>query len=94
MLSAKSYRHIVLCLVAEGASTQKRISAFVSLSQSTVSWHLKRLLNEGILGARSEKGRLLYALQLENEKIMKLLISYRESFVDSLVDRAIEMWSH
>ena len=94
LLRSKSYRHIVLCLVVEGASTQKRISAFVSLSQSTVSWHLKRLLNEGILGTRSEKGRLLYALQLEKGKIVKMLVSYRESFVDSLVDRAIEMWSH
>ena len=69
-------------------SSHKKISDFTGLSPSTVSWHIKKLLREGVINS-SERG---YVLQIEKSRIMKLLIAYRESFLDSLVDRAIEMW--
>ena len=34
----------------------------------------------------------IYTLDIEKERIMKLLISYQESFLDSVVNKAIEMW--
>ena len=88
LLRTKSYRGIIICLVSNGESSHKKISDFTGLSPSTVSWHIKKLLREGVINS-SERG---YVLQIEKSRIMKLLIAYRESFLDSLVDRAIEMW--
>ena len=88
LLRTKNYRGIIICLISNGKSSHKKISDFIGLSPSTVSWHLKRLAKEGVINS-SEKG---YVLQIEKNKIIKLLITYRESFLDSLVDRTIEMW--
>ena len=88
LLRTESYRKIIICLISNGESSHKKISDFVALSPSTVSWHLKRLVKEGVINS-SERG---YVLQIEKNKIIKLLIAYRKSFLDSLVDRTIEMW--
>ena len=93
LLRSKSQRHIIIFLVMKGASTNKSIANFAGLSQSTISWHLQRLLKEGVVGAKKEKDGTFYELQVEKERIIKLLIAYKESFLDSLVDRAVEMWT-
>jgi len=33
-----------------------------------------------------------YKLLINEEEIMKLLVYYKESFLDSLVNKTIEMW--
>jgi len=38
------------------------------------------------------KGRKTFYDVVDKQEIVNLLISYRESFLDSLVDRFVEMW--
>lgn len=92
LLRSKSHRHIIIYLISKGAGSQKLIASFVGLSQSTVSWHLKLLVEKGVVNAKKKNGGLVYFLQVGKGKILKLLIAYKESFLDSLVDRTIKMW--
>lgn len=88
LLRQKSTRQIILFLTENGKNSHGGIVDFVKLSPGTVSWHLDKLVRKGIL-KREEK---FYVLVYPKEEIVKLLISFKESFFDNLVDRAVEMW--
>ena len=67
------------------------IVKFTMLAPSTVSWYLKKLQNYEII-TKLEEGKTTYKLLIEENQIIVLLVSYKESFFDSLVDRVIDMW--
>jgi len=43
-------------------------------------------------GESMTSGNVVYELVGERDEIIKLLISFRESFLDELVDRVVDMW--
>lgn len=92
LLRQNSIRKIILFLVINKNATYIDVVNFVKLSPSTVSWHLAKLLREKIIGKRKNGKYLTYFLLVDKNEIMKVLISYRESFLDSLVNRVIEAW--
>jgi predicted transcriptional regulator len=87
LLRQKSVRNILLSLI-DGPKSHGKIVEVVGLSPSTVSWHLGKLLREEVVKKSGGK----YGLIIDKREIIKLLIAYRESFLDSLVDKAVEMW--
>jgi|SRR3989338_39050 len=88
LLRQKSIRQIILFLAENGKAHHGKIANFVKLSGATVSWHLGKLVRRGIV--KCENGA--YILLYPREEIVRLLVSFRESFFDSMVDRVIEMW--
>ena len=88
ILRQKSLRNIILFMLQNKKATNKSIVEFTHLSPSTVSWHLKKLLKENIIELKNES----YSLLASEEEIMKLLISYKESFLDNLVNKTIDLW--
>jgi predicted transcriptional regulator len=88
VLRQKSLRDIILSILAHGNCTHKFLVTSTHLSPSTISWHLKKLLREKILKLEEKT----YALLIPEEAIVKLLITYKESFLDSLVNQVIDMW--
>ena len=58
ILSLERPREILLNIVEHPASTQETLAAATKVSQPTVSWHLKRLLELGIV-ARRQDGRVV-----------------------------------
>lgn len=88
MLRQKSLRSIILFILQNKKATHRSLVEFTHLSPSTVSWHLKKLIKEKIILQENN----FYSLAVFEEEIIKLLISYRESFLDSLVNKTIEMW--
>lgn len=92
LLRQKSVRKILLHILLNENCSHEQIAGSVSLSPSTVSWHLKKLEDACIVGS-IKKGRYKsYCIKIEKEQIINLLIIYKESFLDTLVDRVIEMW--
>lgn len=85
-------RRIIFFLVEHPNSNHKRITEKMRLSPSTVSWHLKRLTEAEIL-KNIRRGRESYFKVSNPDLIIKVLISYRESFIDRLVDKFIESWT-
>ncbi len=77
-------------LLAPGASHGEILTQF-SLSASTLSFHLKKLLTSGI--ARQEKsGRENRYWVIEPDLVAKVLVAHRASFLDDVVDRFASVW--
>ena len=91
VLRQTALRKIILFLLAE-ESYHEEIVRFLRLSPSTVSWHLKKLTNEGIISTTKLGRKTKYKLAIDKEEIIKLLITYKESFLDARVNRTIEAW--
>jgi predicted transcriptional regulator len=88
----ESVRHILIHLLDSGRENHENIVNRLDLSPSTVSWHLKKLVNANIL-TKEMDGRKSY-YHIENVDIVKnTLIKYRASFLDKLVDHFIDMWN-
>ena len=85
-------RKIILFLVLNEKSNNEEISKFVNLSQSTVSWHISKLAKDKIISSEKIGNRTKYKLEADKNEIIKLLIIYKESFLDSLVNKVIESW--
>ena len=91
LLRQRNIRNIILFLLSQKECTHSEISSFVRISPGTVSWYLNRLIKKGIIG-KNANHKSVYYLLYPREEIMRLVISFRESFFDSLVDKVIEMW--
>ena len=92
LLRQESIRKIILFIMMNKNCNHEQIVKYVNLSPSTISWHLKKLQQERIITAEKKGRKTFYKLALDEKEIVNLLITYQESFVDTLVDRVIEMW--
>ncbi|MEK6828504.1 MAG: winged helix-turn-helix transcriptional regulator [Nanoarchaeota archaeon] len=91
LLRQGSIRKILALLATSKERTNKDLVRFTGLSPATISWHLGKLSNKKLI-AKNKKG--IYQLVSNRENIIRLLIVYRESFLDSLVNKTIEMWEN
>ncbi len=92
LLRQKKVREIVLFILTHSPCNHEQIVHAVHVSPSTVSWHLKKLEESNIVGFTKKGRKTFYHFLIDKEEIVKLFIVYQESFLDSLVDRVIEMW--
>lgn len=91
LLRRSSCRHILIQLLNNPDLNNKDLSLAVGLSPSTVSWNLNKLVEAEII-KREKIGRISRFTIVDPSKVTELLISYKESFLDTLVDGFIEMW--
>ena len=91
-LRQESIRRILLFLVSNEQNDRGSIADFVKLSPSAVSWHLKKLESRNIIKPIKDGKNTKYNLLIDKKEIISLLINYKESFLDSLVNKIIEMW--
>ena len=91
LVRRKTDRHILLLLLQNGTTTNEQLSEILHLSPSTVSWHIKKLVDADILDARATGRKIIYSVR-DSEFVSRVLIKYKESFLDKLVDRFVEMW--
>lgn len=63
----------------------------VPVSGSTVSFHLKKLIEAGIV-ADEKVGRKKIYRAPEADRIRRIVVRYRKSFTDDVVDRFAEAW--
>ena len=92
LLRQQKVREILLFILTHKGCSHSQIVASCGVSPSTITWHIKKLEKCKVVSIRKEGRHTYYSLAVDNEEIKKLLISYQESFLDSLVDRIIEMW--
>jgi predicted transcriptional regulator len=84
-------RHIILQLLNNPELNNKELSQAVGLSPSTISWNLNKLVEAGII-ERKKTGRISKFTIVDPPTVAELLICYKESFLDTLVDGFIEIW--
>jgi predicted transcriptional regulator len=91
-LRQKSMRGIILEVFSNPGCIHEDIVKKVNLAPSTVSWHLKKLIDSKIIGSTKTGRKTKFRVLIDKNVILNLLIIYRESFLDSIVDNIIEMW--
>lgn len=90
-LRRRTSRWILMYLLENPDANNKDISRSAGLSPSTVSWHMNKLLEAGIVERRVE-GRESYFRVKDPERIAGLIITYKESFLDRFVEGFVEAW--
>ena len=84
-------RRISTALLLNPGWTHRDLIQDVGVGASTVTFHLKKLLNSQIV--REERhGRMKRYWVVDPERVANVLIRYRQSFLDDLVDRFAEAW--
>tara|TARA_Y100000310_G_C20328077_1_gene643935 strand:- start:17 stop:547 length:531 start_codon:yes stop_codon:yes gene_type:complete len=91
LLRQDSIRKIVLHLMTGKRTNNERIAKKVGLSPSTTSWHLDKLVKADLVEKR-RRGRKIFFYIKDKEKIAGLLIGYKKTFFDELVDNFAEVW--
>jgi predicted transcriptional regulator len=81
-------RQIVLFILEQDMSTFNEIVNHTGKAPSTVSSHLKRLKEAGIISVRYGEYQL-YRI-VERDFVAEVLSKYKESFVDKVVDNYIQ----
>lgn len=69
----------------------KELSSAIGLSASTVSWHVKKLVDAEIV-EKTVNGRESNFEVSGAENVAELMITYKECFFDKMLDNFIEMW--
>lgn len=91
VLKLKTPRRIVIHLLQNPDSSYDQILSQFTFSKGALSFHMKKLLDSGIVRpARSASG-VTYAVANEDE-VARVIITYRTTFLDNLVDSFIESW--
>jgi DNA-binding transcriptional ArsR family regulator len=62
----------------------------VGKAPSTVSWHIKRLKEAGILNTNYGNDHFLYSIA-DKEMVNRILLEYKESFTDHVIENYIDM---
>lgn len=90
-LRYETTRHILLFLLEESTARNGAIAEELGVSPPTVSWHISRLVENGIV-SEVEDSRTTYYTVADEDLTMQLLVRYQESFVDRAVDNVLDFW--
>ena len=84
-------RLITLFLLDKRRATLHVIAESTDMSTSTAGFHLKKLIDAGIVFEEKDKEMVFYFIK-DKQPLMKLLIIHRKSFLDKLVDNFVSIW--
>jgi predicted transcriptional regulator len=90
-LRNETSRGLVLYLLLNPNSEFNEIASNFDLAPSKLAYHLTKLLDKDII-EKKKKGRTTLYKITDEGAVANVLISYRPSFLDSIVDNFIEAW--
>jgi predicted transcriptional regulator len=92
ILQQKTPRIIVLYLIENSGASQKDIAQHTGFAAATISWHMSRLIEFGLVYS-SRKGKFVkYYITGDIADVVILLKSYYPSIWDKLSDRLSELF--
>jgi len=92
LLRDENVRRIVLLMLSKSKVNNKQISDFLEISPSTVSFHLQKLEDAELIKKRKTGRQAFYSLN-DPVKAKEVIIGFRKSFLDDLVDSFVEVWT-
>lgn len=81
-------RGVILYLLRNPGSTHTELLRNFTISGGTLSYHVKKLTTKGVVSAE-KRGRESYLRVVDPENVADLLIVYRRTFFDKLVDEFV-----
>lgn len=91
-LSQETPRKILLLLLQKPGANHGEIAKFANVSAPTVTWHMKRLIDEELVEAHREGRNVKYYIRGSAGDIEKLMKSYHPMFWEKWADRFAEVW--
>jgi len=91
LLRQETPRRIVVFLMLNPDTSFQDVLAQFSISKSTLSFHMKKL-TEGDIVVTEKKGRETYYSVRDVDDTARVILTYKASFLDSVVDRFAEIW--
>jgi predicted transcriptional regulator len=90
-LRQKRMREIVFFMLLNSNVRFSILMKQLNIPRSTLSFYLNYLVRRGILERERTGYEHVYTLKLK-DRVEKIIIAYRSSFVDKLVDKAMSLW--
>mgnify|MGYP002398971774 CR=1 FL=1 len=90
-LRQRPIRHALLLLLEKKRANHKQISLKIGLSPATTSWYLSKMIEAG-LAAKSKSGREVFYSLVDPREISRVMLTYRASFLDEVVDRFADIF--
>ncbi|MDH3365178.1 MAG: winged helix-turn-helix transcriptional regulator [Thermoplasmata archaeon] len=85
-------RGVVLYLLRNPGSTHTELLNSFTISGGTLSYHVKKLTTKGVVSAE-KRGRESYLRVMNPDMVADLLIVYRRTFFDKLVDEFVARYT-
>ncbi|MFB6092961.1 MAG: winged helix-turn-helix transcriptional regulator [Haloquadratum sp.] len=84
-------RRVLAHLLADGPLSTTELSDRLDKAQSTVSWHLSKLAEAGLV-TKARDGRSVVYDVSDPDRVRHLYTLHRPSFTDKVVDRILGLW--
>ncbi|MHB8586962.1 MAG: winged helix-turn-helix transcriptional regulator [Thermoplasmatota archaeon] len=84
-------RKVTILLLLSGQQTHKDLLQRAGVSPSTLSFHLQKMIEAGVL-SRESRGRESHYTLLDSDVVAQVLLTHRTSFHTEEVDRFAEIW--
>lgn len=84
-------REIILIVLANTKPKYQFLSDCMKIPHSTLSFYLKHLIDDNIL-AKERIGYDTFYTVRDEDRIVRLLVAYKSSFLDKIVDRTLKTW--
>lgn len=84
-------RRILMHLIMNPGATHTDLKKLFSISPSTLSFHIKKLVDINAI-EKVKEGRSHLYFVVNEEEVAKALVSYKKSFLDSVVDSFTNTW--
>lgn len=87
VLSQETERDLLLHLLRFPHSTQKELAEYVRLSAGTINWHMKRLVDSGLVEVKREGQFVRYRPRVQYQETIDLLRGYHPAIWERWADR-------
>lgn len=91
LIKLTTVRHIVIFLLSHQSATFQQILSNFKFTKGALSFHLKKLVRSGIVRC-IQTGRKKYYMITDKDMVVNLLLTYRATLSDTLVDKFVDMW--
>jgi predicted transcriptional regulator len=91
-LQRETPRKILLILTQRPGATQVEITRLVKISAPTASWHMKKMIDDGLVYSEKEGRSTRYYISESAKDIEDALKSYHPVFWETWTDRFIDIW--
>ncbi|MDG6906326.1 MAG: winged helix-turn-helix transcriptional regulator [Nitrososphaerota archaeon] len=90
-LSTESQREILIHLMKNPALSQSQIAHLVGLTPATISWHMKRLVDLGLVERVKNGKQVNYLVLGDKEEIEKFVRNYHAGFWERLSSKLTDI---
>jgi DNA-binding transcriptional ArsR family regulator len=87
VLSQETERDLLLFIIENPGTNQRKISEYAQISASSVNWHMKRMADSGLIKLKREGQFVRYEIAGEKEQILRLVRGYHPNLWEKWADR-------